>query len=63
MLQIPKLLSAYRNTPVTWQDVLSESKGNGGLWVAHTPTDLIGLLRMDTRRTYWKLSSFVVDPK
>ena len=59
---IPRLLSAYRETPTTLRDALSEWRGEGGLWIAHRESELMGLLRMDPHRTYWRLSSFVVDP-
>jgi len=55
------LLSAYRKTPFTLQDGLSEWKGEGGLLFATKDENLIGLLRLDKRRTYYELSSFVVD--
>jgi ribosomal protein S18 acetylase RimI-like enzyme len=55
------LLSEYRNTPFSLQDGLSEWKGDGGLLIAQQDDDLVGLLRMDKHRTYWGLSSFVLD--
>jgi len=58
---VPTLLSAYRKTPFTLQDGLSEWKGEGGLLFATKDENLIGLLRLDKRRTYYELSSFVVD--
>jgi len=62
-VEIPGLLSEYRNTPVTLQDGLSEWKGEGGLWIAEHDDHLVGLLRMDKHRTFWYLSSFVVRPE
>lgn len=59
---IPRLLTEYRKTPTTLQDLQSEWKGPGGLWIAQDSHRLVGLLRMDPFRTYWRLSSFVVDP-
>jgi ribosomal protein S18 acetylase RimI-like enzyme len=62
-IEIPGLLSEYRNTSVTLQDGLSEWKGEGGLWIAEDDDHLVGLLRMDKHRTFWYLSSFVVRPE
>lgn len=59
---VPTLLSEYRNTPFSLQDGLSEWKGTGGLLIAQQDEELVGLLRMDKYRTYWGLSSFVLDP-
>jgi ribosomal protein S18 acetylase RimI-like enzyme len=59
---LPPLLSAYRKTPFTLQDGLSEWKGDGRLLLATKDENLIGLLRLDRHRTYYELSSFVVDP-
>lgn len=58
---VPSLLTNYRKTPFTLQDGLSEWKGEGGLLLATKDETLIGLLRLDRRRTYYELSSFVVD--
>ena len=58
---VPTLLTNYRKTPFTLQDGLSEWKGEGGLLFATKDENLIGLLRLDRRRTYYELSSFVVD--
>ena len=54
-------MTRYRNTPFTLQDGLSEWKGNGGLLLATKDNCLLGLLRLDQHRTYYELSSFVVD--
>lgn len=59
---VPSLLTTYRKTPFTLQDGLSEWKGEGGLLFATKDENLIGLLRLDRHRTYYELSSFVVDP-
>lgn len=59
---VPTLLSAYRKTPFTLQDGLSEWRGNGQLLLATKDENLIGMLRLDRHRTYYELSSFVVDP-
>jgi ribosomal protein S18 acetylase RimI-like enzyme len=59
---IPALLSAYRQSPFTIQDIISEWKGDGGILLAQQNNDLLGLLRLDKRRTYWEVSSFIVDP-
>lgn len=58
---IPSLLSSYRNTSFTLQDGFSEWKGNGGLLFATKDQNLIGMLRLDQHRTYYEISSFVVD--
>ena len=60
--QVPSLLSAYRGTPFSIQDAKSEWKGDGGILFAVRDDALVGLLRMDKRRTHWVLSSFVVNP-
>lgn len=59
---VPPLLSAYRKTNFTLQDGLSEWKGDGRLLLATKDQNLIGMLRLDRHRTYYELSSFVVDP-
>ena len=59
----PALLTEYRKTSFTLQDGLSEWKGDGGLLLAVRDESLIGMMRLDRRRTYFELSSFVVDPK
>ena len=59
---VPALLTAYRKTPFTLQDGLSEWKGDGRLLFATKDENLIGMLRLDRHRTYYELSSFVVDP-
>ena len=59
---VPSLLTNYRKTPFTLQDGLSEWKGSGGLLLAIKDENLLGLLRLDHRRTYYELSSFVVNP-
>ena len=59
---LPRLLTEYRKTPVTLQDLRSEWRGGGGLWIAEDRHQLVGLLRMDPFRTYWRLSSFVLNP-
>jgi ribosomal protein S18 acetylase RimI-like enzyme len=59
---VPTLLSDYRKTPFTLQDGLSEWNGTGGLVFATKDQHLIGMLRLDRRRTYYELSSFVVHP-
>ena len=56
------MISAYRDTPFSIQDALSEWRGDGGLLVATRGEDVAGLLRIDRRRTHWILSSFVVNP-
>lgn len=61
-VSLPELLTAYRKTPFSLQDGLSEWKGNGGLLFATKDEDLIGMLRLDKRRTYYELSSFVIHP-
>lgn len=58
----PKLLTEYRKTPFSLVDGLSEWKGNGGLLFATKDENLIGMLRLDRYRTYYELSSFVVNP-
>ena len=59
---VPPLLSAYRKTPFTLQDGLSEWKGDGRLLFATKDQNLIGMLRLDQRRNYYDLSSFVIHP-
>lgn len=59
---VPSLLTSYRKTPFTLQDGFSEWKGEGGLLFATKDQNLIGMLRLDKRRTYYELSSFVVHP-
>lgn len=60
---VPTLLSEYRKTPFTLQDGLSEWNGTGGLVFATKDQNLIGMMRLDRRRTYYELSSFAVDPR
>jgi GNAT superfamily N-acetyltransferase len=60
--RLPSLLTEYRKTPFTLQDGLSEWKGEGGLVLAVDEDDLIGVMRLDRRRTYFELSSFAVNP-
>ena len=60
---IPALLSTYRQSPFTIQDILSEWKGDGSILLAQQNSSLLGLLRVDKRRTYWEVSSFIVDPQ
>jgi GNAT superfamily N-acetyltransferase len=59
---VPSLLSEYRHTPFTLHDGFSEWKGDGRLVIATKDETLIGLLRLDRHRTYYGLSSFVIDP-
>ena len=59
--QIPALLSAYRQTSFTMQDGISEWKGDGKLCIAEYDSKLAGILRLDSKRNYWALSSFVVS--
>lgn len=33
------------------------------MMLAHQNNELLGMLRMDRRRTYWGLSSFIIDPQ
>lgn len=61
-LSTPKLLTEYRRTPFLLEDGLSEWKGDGGLLFATKDENLIGMLRLDRHRTYYELSSFVVNP-
>jgi ribosomal protein S18 acetylase RimI-like enzyme len=58
---VPTLLTNYRKTQFTLQDGLSEWKGEGGLLFATKDEKLMGMLRLDQKRTYCELSSFVVD--
>lgn len=59
--QVPSLLSKYRDTSFSLQDGLSEWKGSGALYLMHKNNTLIGLMQMRQYRTFWELSSFVVD--
>lgn len=59
---VVRLLSAYRGTPFTYRDGLSEWKGDGGLLFATRDEEIVGLLRLDYRRTYTELTSFAVSP-
>lgn len=59
---MPSLLTSYRKTPFTVEDGFSEWKGEGGLLFATKDQNLIGMLRLDRHRTYYELSSFVVNP-
>ena len=59
---MPSLLTSYRKCPFTLQDGMCEWKGDGGLLFATKDENLIGMLRLDKRRNYYELSSFVVDP-
>jgi len=61
--QIPSLLSQYRLTPFTLQDGLSEWKGSGFLYIAEERGSVAGIMRLDEKRTYWGLSSFIVNPE
>lgn len=58
---VTSLLSDYRNTNFTLNDGLSEWKGDGGLWMFEQDSKILGLLQMKKRRTYWDLSSFVMN--
>jgi ribosomal protein S18 acetylase RimI-like enzyme len=59
---IPTLVSEYRNTPFTIQDAISEWKGNGSIILVRNHTELLGIARLDRHRTFWELSSFIVNP-
>lgn len=63
MEDIPRILSEYRHTNVTFQDGLSEWKGDGYLCVGETDTSVVGLVRLDKFKSFWGLSSFVIDSK
>jgi ribosomal protein S18 acetylase RimI-like enzyme len=61
-VSVPSLLTSYRKTPFSFEDGMSEWKGEGGLLFATKDENLIGLLRLDKHRTYVELSSFIVNP-
>ena len=61
-LNVLRLISVYRNTPFTWQDGMSEWRGNGGLIFGMSGDECIGIMRLDAKRTYHTLSSFVISP-
>jgi len=56
------LISAYRETPFTVRDGLSEWK-DGFMCIAVKDNSLAGLMCLTEKRTCWGLSSFVVDSK
>lgn len=59
---VPSLLTSYRKTPFSFEDGMSEWKGEGGVMFATKGENLIGMLRLDKHRNYVELSSFVVNP-
>ncbi len=61
-VEIPKMISKYRKTSFTLNDGMSEWKGNGGLLMVHTQEDIIGMLRIDAYRTFYSISSVIVNP-
>ena len=58
---IPRLVSEYRNTPFTIQDAISEWKGDGSIILVKNHTKLLGIARLDRHRTFWELSSVIVN--
>lgn len=56
------LVSAYRETPFTLQDARSEWRGNGGIVFGMHQDECVGMMRLDAKRTYWTLSSFIISP-
>jgi ribosomal protein S18 acetylase RimI-like enzyme len=58
---LPQLISEYRKTPFTLADGLSEWKGSGFLYIAEYAGKVGGIMRLDEKRNYWGLSSFIVD--
>jgi GNAT superfamily N-acetyltransferase len=61
--EIPRVLSEYRNTNFTLEDGLAEWKGDGYLCLAEANNTFVGIARLDKFRTFWGLSSFVIDSK
>jgi ribosomal protein S18 acetylase RimI-like enzyme len=61
--KLPPLISSYRKTPFTVNDGLSEWKGSGFLYIAESQGKLAGIMRLDEKRNYWGLSSFIVHPE
>jgi ribosomal protein S18 acetylase RimI-like enzyme len=59
---LPSLIAGYRNTSFTIADGLSEWKGSGFLYIAEYHGKVSGIMRLDEKRNYWGLSSFIVDP-
>jgi ribosomal protein S18 acetylase RimI-like enzyme len=57
---VSELVSEYRQTSFTLQDGLSEWKGNGCLYIAYS-NGIAGIMRLDEKRNYYDLSSFVVN--
>ena len=61
--EIPRVLSEYRETNFTLQDGLAEWKGDGYLCLAEANNSFVGIARLDKFRTFWGLSSFVLNSK
>jgi ribosomal protein S18 acetylase RimI-like enzyme len=61
LYQIPSLVSAYRHTSFTLRDGLSEWNGDGFLYIAEHEGSIAGIMRLDEKRNYWGLSSFIVN--
>jgi ribosomal protein S18 acetylase RimI-like enzyme len=59
---LPSLIAGYRKTSFTLADGLSEWKGLGFLYIAEQHGKVAGIMRLDEKRNYWGLSSFIVDP-
>jgi ribosomal protein S18 acetylase RimI-like enzyme len=57
------LIAGYRRTTFTVADGLSEWKGPGFLYISEYQGKVAGIMRLDEKRNYWGLSSFIVDPK
>lgn len=60
--KLPSLIAGYRRTSFTVADGLSEWKGSGFLYIAEYHGEVAGMLRLDEKRNYWGLSSFIVNP-
>ena len=56
------MIAEYRKTSFTLADGLSEWKGSGFLYIAEHRGNVAGIMRLDEKKNYWGLSSFIVDP-
>jgi len=63
LYSLPSLIAGYRKTSFTVADGLSEWKGSGFLYMVEHQGEVAGIMRLDEKRNYWGLSSFIVDPK
>lgn len=62
-VEVPSLLSDYRQTPFTLQDGYCEWKGSGGLVFLQDEHCFLGMLQLTKHPSFWELSSFVLKPE